>query len=586
MDINSLLGSLKSPAAANATEAAANATPQTHGAHVNLVENLLPLMGLRGLQPVYRHLSGSLGFDPSALITVLGLLWAFNKVFRQLYTFIGKLFNEYLMSTIHVSSHDDIYMHLMKWLAAQPRMVNSRALTAETVSKTAWEDEDESNVARDKSGRYLNFSNQEARSPPQYIPAVGVHNFWWKGQYFRLQRKREALFDDSGSSGFHGNTFKDREDLIISCLWRSPEPIKKLLAHTKEQYFSGHHARTIVKRPSPIAYRRRMNWQQVADRPVRDIGTVVLDDHQKLQLLADVNEYIHPQTPRWYANRGIPLRRGYLFHGPPGTGKTSLSFALAGVFGLDIHVISLLEPSLTEEDLATLFGSLPRRCVVLLEDIDTAGLRRSPEEMEAAEMASRFARKGRGERGGGRDREQVNGDVETPNNWKVSDLARALKKDSSDDNKKGISLSGLLNAIDGVASHEGRVLIMTTNVPEALDDALIRPGRVDLQVAFTNATRTQAEELFVRMYRDAPSLERAPRKQQQLQELDAADEELPELARSFAQLIPDSEFSPAEIQGYLLKRKKHPRRALEEAENWATSLVEQKASKTKVLRVQ
>lgn len=93
----------------------------------------------------------------------------------------------------------------------------------------------------------------------------------------------------------------------------------------------------------------------------------MLDEDQKLKVLADINEYLHPETPRWYANRGIPLRRGYLFHGPPGTGKTSLSFALAGIFGLDIHVISLLEPSLTEEDLSGLFASLPRRCIVLLE---------------------------------------------------------------------------------------------------------------------------------------------------------------------------------------------------------------------------
>lgn len=55
----------------------------------------------------------------------------------------------------------------------------------------------------------------------------------------------------------------------------------------------------------------------------------------------------------------------------------------------------------------------------------------------------------------------------------------------------GISLFGLLNAIDGVASQEGRVLIMTTNTPESLDGALVRPGCVDMQVEFTNVTRLQ-----------------------------------------------------------------------------------------------
>lgn len=94
---------------------------------------------------------------------------------------------------------------------------------------------------------------------------------------------------------------------------------------------------------------------------------MILDAAQKQRVLADLNEYLHPDTARWYASRGIFLRRGYLFHGPPGTGKTSLAFALAGVFGLGIHIISLLEPSLTEEELCTLFAELPRRCIVLLE---------------------------------------------------------------------------------------------------------------------------------------------------------------------------------------------------------------------------
>lgn len=135
--------------------------------------------------------------------------------------------------------------------------------------------------------------------------------------------------------------------------------------------------KTTVRRPADPTFRRfHEKWQLVARRYSRPISTVVLDDEQKIKVLSDMNEYLHPATPRWYATRGIPLRRGYLFYGPPGTGKTSLSFALAGVFGLDIFVISLVDPSLTEEDLQALFTALPPRCVVLLEDIDSAGLTR------------------------------------------------------------------------------------------------------------------------------------------------------------------------------------------------------------------
>ena len=67
---------------------------------------------------------------------------------------------------------------------------------------------------------------------------------------------------------------------------------------------------------------------------------------------------------------------------------------------------------------------------------------------------------------------------------------------------------------------------------------------------------------------------------------DITPRELKELAGEFAAVIPPGELSPAEIQGFLLKRKKHPRKAVEEAKAWAEAMVEQKASKKKVLQVQ
>ncbi|KAJ8111391.1 hypothetical protein ONZ43_g5629 [Nemania bipapillata] len=201
----------------------------------SVVETILPLIGLRGFAPVYEFIGNWLGWDPTVILTVVGFIWATNKVFQQIYYFLYEMIVEHMMSTIHISSTDDIYLYLMAWLSKQPKMINSRFLMAETASRTAWEDEDESTVARDQSGLYLNFSNQEARVAPQYVPAVGLHNFWWRGQYFRLNRKREQVFDDGMNGGF--NTFREKEDLMISCLWRSPNPIKKLLVQLVPWHF-------------------------------------------------------------------------------------------------------------------------------------------------------------------------------------------------------------------------------------------------------------------------------------------------------------------------------------------------------------
>ncbi|KAH7025202.1 mitochondrial chaperone BCS1 [Microdochium trichocladiopsis] len=264
--------------------------------------------------------------------------------------------------------------------------------------------------------------------------------------------------------------------------------------------------------------------------------TVILESALKELTLKDMNNYLHPKTPGWYAKRGIPLRRGYLFSGLPGTGKTSFCLALAGVFGLTIHILSLNDASLTEEDLNMLFSKLPPRCIVLLEDIDTAGLSRS---------------------GNKSDSPSVEG---------------GLYKSR----KQGISLSGLLNAIDGVASQEGRVLIMTTNAPEKLDQALVRPGRVDLHIKFNKATCAQAQEQFVIMFqRDekGPMSRASPGAQGNQHRHDFPDNTVNEdqlriAAKEFGSKIPEGQLSPAQIQGFLIQHRDDPMRAVREVADW------------------
>lgn len=68
------------------------------------------------------------------------------------------------------------------------------------------------------------------------------------------------------------------------------------------------------------------------------------------------------------------------------------------------------------------------------------------------------------------------------------------------DEKRGVSFSGLLNALDGVRSQEGRLLFMTTNHRERLDPALIRPGRCDLQIELKNASYSMVERLFLKFF--------------------------------------------------------------------------------------
>ncbi|WVQ68599.1 uncharacterized protein L199_006808 [Kwoniella botswanensis] len=79
------------------------------------------------------------------------------------------------------------------------------------------------------------------------------------------------------------------------------------------------------------------------------------------------------------------------------------------------------------------------------------------------------------------------------------------QREEEERNRSSVTLSGLLNAIDGLAASEGRILFCTTNHVRRIDPALSRSGRCDVWVKFTHATRDQAYDLFMYFYRPRPS---------------------------------------------------------------------------------
>jgi chaperone BCS1 len=155
------------------------------------------------------------------------------------------------------------------------------------------------------------------------------------------------------------------------------------------------------------------------------------------------------------------------------------------------------------------------------------------------------------------------------------------------DDGNALSLSGLLNALDGVAAAEGRLLFATTNHIERLDPALSRPGRMDVWIDFKHATGFQAEGIFRNFFpvatsKPAPSTSSpspspsanssGPRLGIRGRASSANailnEDELDKLAKAFAAAIPENEFSVASLQGYLLKNKSRPRQCVSEVDQW------------------
>ncbi|MDB5910619.1 MAG: hypothetical protein JWP34_4733, partial [Massilia sp.] len=437
MDFNTIFQDTLPTSVANLTNNGTDTS--TH----DIAATLRPLLGayFGPLLNLFTMVGERFGLDPLALSVVLGLLWAGRGFGTKCWSILKAV----SMCSVTAYSDDDIGDHIKHWIS-QPGHKYSLSVTAETANEG-----DHDPQMSKSGGPYLNFAQQAVVMPPRFTPSYGAHGFWLNWRYFWVERQRHSTSDRDDP--------EEVEVFTIRTWGWSLKPVKKFLQLAKEEFHRGLDNKTIIRTPTDCRYNDFNPWKTAKKAPIRPVHTVVMDPKQKARLIDDINSFLQPSTQEWYGNRGIPYRRGYLLYGPPGTGKTSLCSALAGLFGLPLHIIPR-DASVTDNVLAKCFRALPPRCIVLLEDIDAGGLTRRPTTIPG---------EGRAQRRGPED-----GDT-------------------------AYSLSGLLNAIDGAATHEGHILFMTTNNKEALDNALIRPGRVDMQFELGNATKEQAKELFLRI---------------------------------------------------------------------------------------
>lgn len=409
----------------------------------------------------------------------------------------------YFMFSTTIDYNDPLYTYVIRWLRNRRKILPEQELQARSK-----EDLDRNSGIWTPQGTPLPPDEVLAKEDVVY-DFSGLQIFWhnWRPYFV---------------SPFPRGRIGSPTHLTVRCFGFSPKALKDVIDEAWKIHRENDQARlTAVYRP--IA--RSGGWKCVARRNRRSLSTIVLDPTEKDQLLEDVSFYLAGEAREWYAARGIPYRRGYLFHGRPGTGKTSLSMAIAGQFGLDIYIISLLDPHINDTFLHTFFTNLPKGALILLEDIDSAGLARETFEKSLVSY------------GGGRRARSSYHTVSTR-----------------------VTLSGLLNAIDGADSPEGHLLIMTTNVPEALDEALIRPGRIDYKIGFRAISPPQARAIFMRMYTDDVDKE----------------VNLEHLADTFCENIPDDVFTPAELQGHLLRHKRKPVEALETLDDWKNGIIDER----------
>lgn len=340
---------------------------------------------------------GSLGLSAGSLLGYI----------RSIPGTIINLFERYFTSSIQVSSAEctETYRILRSW-------VHSLEYTRKTRNVTG--------ILRDNTW--------------VFTPAPGHHIMWFNGHLTWFRRERQQPQQTDRFSGA-----KQTEIITMRVFTRNRTVVEKICEEIRK--FSK--SLELPDQHTVIFTVRYSDWEPTGKtRKTRSLDSVIIPKSEKERILTDLSDFFDKED--WYTEIGVPYRRGWLFQGLPGTGKTSLVSALAGHYRRRIYILSLNESELTDTALLGLVAAIKPGSILLLEDIDAAFEKRE-------------------------------------------------NKDA-----KGITFSGLLNALDGVASPEGLVTIMTTNHPEKLDPALIRPGRIDQVMEFKGATEEQVRAIFKR----------------------------------------------------------------------------------------
>jgi DNA polymerase III delta prime subunit len=185
-------------------------------------------------------------------------------------------------------------------------------------------------------------------------------------------------------------------------------------------------------------------WDDIARRKKRSLSTISLENTGE-ELLAEIRDFLSPETEKLYETLGVNYKKNYLFEGVPGTGKTSLIFTLASELDLDIAILHF-DSKLTDVRFMQAIQRMPKKSILVIEDVDHLFIERK----------------------------------------------------KNDELKNAITFSGILNVLDGFGSLHKQLTFITTNHECILDSAFKRPGRIDRTVHFDYSTKIQIEHMFNR----------------------------------------------------------------------------------------
>lgn len=369
--------------------------------------------------------------SPSSLVSggKVGTALAIYEIANKIHTQTREFWRNHFSYSVSVSERDPLYSDIHAWLLSIMPTERHRSLQVSSGDR-----------------RRAAFEDSEEPSNPQGV-----------------RKPLTIKFDDSAErqvdiSGHKIRVWLSTPETPASGTNYEPDPKKIKFQATSYEGQQAviselnriHSEKATVRKPNLKMVSQWGDWCTRSDLPPRTLESVAIPEEQKKRIMADLERFLTAEDR--YNRLAIPWHRGYMFHGPPGTGKTSLVKALANHFNMDLWYIGLADLK-SENSLMNLIGNVGSRSILLLEDIDTVKITQD--------------------------------------------------RDSSEQGT--ISVGSLLNSLDGVATPHGLVTMMTTNRFDVLDPALTRAGRMDMVEEIGYPSKGTIAQLFRHYYGRFPN---------------------------------------------------------------------------------